>query len=268
MAAQPDVGVSPSPASYDRVPPHNLDAEISVLGSMLLSRDAIAEVSEFVGPEDFYRGAHRTIFETARDLYDRGEPADPVTLADELDRRGTLGDVGGAVAIADLVASVPTAANALYYARIVADHALRRRLIDAGTQITRLGYQSESVNEAVDGAESLVYQVGQRTRGKEFTSMKELLTASFELIERLHDNDSPITGLATGFIDIDEATAGLQPQNLVIIAARPAMGKSTLVTNMAAHVAVNLRKPAVLFSLEMSQMELVLRILAGEAKVD
>ncbi|MGH8898551.1 MAG: replicative DNA helicase [Egibacteraceae bacterium] len=226
MAAQPDVGVSPSPASYDRVPPHNLDAEISVLGSMLLSRDAIAEVSEFVGPEDFYRGAHRTMFEAIRDLYDRGEPVDPVTLADDLERRGTLGDVGGALAIADLVAKVPTAANALYYARIVADHALRRRLIDVGTQITRLGYQAtDGADFAIDTAEALVYQVAQRGLAREFTSMKELLTASFELIERLHEQDSAVTGLATGFVDLDECTAGLQPANLVILAARPAMGK-------------------------------------------
>ncbi len=225
MAAQPDVGVSPSPASYDRVPPHNLDAEISVLGSMLLSRDAIAEVSEFVGPEDFYRGAHRTIYESARDLYDRGEPVDPITLTDELDRRGMLSDVGGVVAVADLVARVPTAANALYYARIVAEHALRRRLIDAGTQITRLGYQAEGADDAVDSAEALVYQVAQRNRGREFTSMKQLLTASFELIERLHDNASAVTGLSTGFRDFDQCTAGLQPANLVILAARPAMGK-------------------------------------------
>ena len=225
MAAPTDVGVSHSPASYDRVPPHNLDAEVSVLGSMLLSRDAIAEVSEFVGPEDFYRGAHRTIYESVRNLYDRGEPVDPVTVADELDRRGTLSDIGGALAIADLVARVPTAANALYYARIVAEHAVRRRLIDAGTQITRLGYEAEEADEAVDSAEGLVYQVAQRNRGREFASMKELLTASFELIERLHDNNSAITGLATGFVDFDECTAGLQPANLVILAARPAMGK-------------------------------------------
>jgi replicative DNA helicase len=226
VAAQPDVGVSPSPASYDRVPPHNLDAEVSVLGSMLLSRDAIAEVSEFIGPEDFYRGAHRTMFEAIRALYDRGEPVDPVTLADDLECRGRLGDVGGALAIADLVAKVPTAANALYYARIVADHALRRRLIDVGTEITRLGYQAiDGADLAVDTAESLVYQVAQRGMAREFTSMKELLTSSFELIERLHDQDSAITGLSTGFVDLDECTAGLQPSNLVILAARPAMGK-------------------------------------------
>jgi replicative DNA helicase len=195
---------------------------------MVLSRDAIAEVCELVGPEDFYRGAHRTIYESIRDLYDRGEPADPVTLTDELDRRGMLGDIGGAVAIADLVSRVPTAANALYYARIVAEHAVRRRLIDAGTQITRLGYQAEGADEAVDSAEALVYQVAQRNRGREFVSMKQLLTASFELIERLHDNNSAITGLSTGFVDFDECTAGLQPANLVILAARPAMGKCVI----------------------------------------
>ena len=259
----------PASASYDRVPPHNLDAEVSVLGAMLLSKDAIAEVSELVGPEDFYRGAHRTMFEATRDLYDRGEPVDAVTLADELEGRGVLESVGGHVAISDLISQVPTAANAAYYARIVADHALRRRLIDAGTQITRMGYATgDAADDAIDSAEALIYQVAQRGYGSEFASMKELLTRSFELIEKLHENDSAITGLATGFIDFDELTAGLQPSNLVIIAARPAMGKSTLVTNIATHVAVEQRQPVVMFSLEMSKMELVQRILAGEARVD
>ncbi len=259
----------PTRSNYDRVPPHNLDAEVSVLGSMLLSRDAIADVSEILAPEDFYRGAHRTIFEATRDLYDRGEPVDTVTLADELERRGTLDDVGGAVGLNEIVRLVPTAANALYYGRIVADQALRRRLIDAGTAITRLGYEPEQgVDEAVDAAERAIYNVAQRGRVSQFTSMKELLTASFELIERLHENDSAITGLATGFIDFDELTAGLQPSNLIILAARPAMGKSTLVTNLATHVAVELRQPVVMFSLEMSQMELVQRVMAAQARVD
>jgi replicative DNA helicase len=260
----------PHPAArFDRVPPQNLDAEVSVVGSMLLSKDAIAEVTEILIAEDFYRGAHRTMFEAIRDLYDRGEPVDPVTLADELERRGQLEDVGGAVAIADLVSRVPTSANAQYYARIVSDHALRRRLIDAGTEITRLGYDApKGSDEAVDKAEALIYQVAQRHVASEFTPMKDLLTQSFELIEKLHENNSAITGLATGFTDLDELTAGLQPSNLVILAARPAMGKSTLVMNVAAHIAVNLRRPAVMFSLEMSQMELVQRVLAAEAKVD
>ena len=255
--------------SYDRTPPHNQDAEISVLGSMLLSRNAIAEVSEIVGPEDFYRGAHRTVFEAARDLYDRGEPVDTVTLAEELNRRGTLADVGGLVALNEIVRLVPTAANALYYARIVADQALRRRLIDAGTEITRSGYEPErDVDEVVDSAERVIFQVAQRRGASEFTPMKQLLNQSFELIEKLHEQSSPITGLATGFTDLDELTAGLQPSNLVILAARPAMGKSTMVTNLATHVAVELRQPAVLFSLEMSQMEVVQRVLAAEARVD
>ena len=255
--------------SYDRVPPHNLDGEVSVLGSMLLSKDAIAEASELIGPEDFYRGAHRTMFEAMHDLYDRGEPVDPVTLADELASRGKLADVGGAVAIADVVARVPTAANALYYARIVADQATRRRLIDTGTNIAKMGYDAtQGVDEVVDASERLVYDVSQRKRVSEFTPMKQLLAQSFEQIEKLHENNSAITGLETGFVDLDELTAGLQPQNLVILAARPAMGKSTLVVNIAAHVAVEQRQPVVLFSLEMSQMELVQRILAAQARVD
>ncbi len=257
------------PTGYDRVPPHDLDAERSVIGAMLLSKDAIAEVSEVVGPEDFYRGAHRTLFEAIHELYDRGEPVDAVTLADELKGRGRLDDVGGAVAIADILGAVPTAANALYYAKIVAAHALRRGLIEAGTEITKLGYtDEEDVQGSVDSAEALVYRLSQYGRVSEFTPMKRLIAEGFELIERLHENNSAITGLPTGFADFDELTAGLQPSNLVILAARPAMGKSTLVVNMATHVAVEQRRPVVLFSLEMSQMELVQRILAAEARVD
>ena len=266
MAVQLQDGVS-SPTGH-RVPPHNLDAEVSVLGSMLLSRNAIAEVTELLGPDDFYRGAHRTVFEAMRGLYDRGEPVDTVTLTDDLDRTQLLDSVGGAVMIASLIAEVPTAANALHYARIVADHALRRRLIDTGTQIVRIGYDAEEVDEALDDAEALMYQAGQRNFGGEFASMKELLTASFEQIERLHENNSAITGLATGFHDFDDLTAGLQPSTLVIIAARPAMGKSTLVQNIATNVAVDQRLPVALFSLEMSKMELIQRILSAEARVD
>lgn len=269
--ASPNVHPLPQrePAGYDRVPPHNLDAEVSVLGSMLLSKDAIADVHELVRAEDFYRGAHRTMYEAISGLYDRGEPVDPVTLADELESRGTLDSAGGVVGVTELIERVPTAANASYYARIVAEQALRRRLIDAGTQITRIGYDAEhGSEEAVDAAEALMYQVAQRGRVGEFTSMRDLLTESFELIERLSESDSAVTGLATGFTDFDQLTAGLQPQNLVIIAARPGMGKSTLVTNLAANIAVDLRRPVALFSLEMSKTELVQRILSAEGKVD
>jgi replicative DNA helicase len=269
------VRVLPRPAqqqagSYDRVPPHNLDAEVSVLGGMLLSKDAIAEVAELIGPEDFYRGAHRTMFEVARELYDHGEPVDAVTLADALERRGQLDDVGGAVGVTDLVAKVPTAANALYYARIVADHAMRRRLIDVGTQITKLGYEPPvGVADAVDTAESLIFAVAQRGRyAGEFVPMKRLMGEAMDLLEQLQDNNSAVTGLETGFLDLDALTAGLQPGNLIIVAARPSMGKTTLVMNVASHVAVELRKPVVMFSLEMSTAELVQRLLSAEARID
>ncbi len=275
MAAPAHGTSAPSPpartlgsTTYDRVPPHNLDAEVSVLGSMLLSRNAVADVSEVVGPDDFYRGAHRTIFEVARDLYNRGEPLDTVTLADELERHGKLDDVGGVVALTGIVQRVPTSANALYYARIVAEHALRRRLIEAGTEITRLGYQPEQgVDEAVDSAEQVVFDVAQRRRATDIQAIKPLLHESFELLERLSENKTGITGLPTGFVDFDDLTSGLQPGNLVIVAARPAMGKSTLVTNMAAHVTVETRVPVALFSLEMSAPELVMRLLSAESRV-
>ena len=275
MAAPAHETSAPSPsarligsATYDRVPPHNLDAEVSVLGSMLLSRNAVADIAEVVGPDDFYRGAHRTIFEASRDLYNRGEPLDTVTLADELDRRGSLDDVGGVVALTGIVQQVPTAANALYYARIVAEQSLRRRLIDAGTSITRLGYQPEhGVDEAVDAAEQAIFDVAQRGRTTDIQAIKPLLHESFELLERLSENKTGITGLPTGFVDFDDLTAGLQPGNLVIVAARPAMGKSTLVTNMAAHVSVETRVPVAMFSLEMSASEVVMRLLSAESRV-
>ena len=252
-----------------RLPPHDLDAERSVVGAMLLSRDAIAEVAEFVGPYDFYRGAHRTLYEAATALYERGEPADAVTVADELAARGQLEDVGGRLGVSDIVAGVPTAANARYYAKIVADQALRRRLIGAGTEIAGLGYEpTVGVEEAVDTAEARIYQVAQRGRDSEFVPMRQLVSASLQLAEQLSEQPSGLTGLPTGFTDFDELTSGLQPGNLVIVAARPAMGKSTFAGNIATHVAAELRQPAALFSLEMSQSELVQRMLSAEGRVD
>lgn len=272
MSAAPDHMPGPPPApsgGYERTPPYALEAEISVLGSMLLSSDAIAEVSELVRPDDFYRGAHRTMFEAMRDLYDKGEPVDSVTLADELQRRGKLEDVGGALSITDISAQVPTPANAVYYARIVADRALKRRLIEAGTTLTRLGFDDEKTGvDAVDEAEATVFELANHQRASDFVPMRDLLLEAFDLIEKLHDSDSTITGLPTGFSDFDELTSGLQPGQLVILAARPAMGKSTLVTNILSNVAAGQRKPAVIFSLEMSQMEIVNRMLSSEARID
>ena len=226
MSTVPEHDAPPPPGGFQRTPPYSLEAEISVLGSMMLSADAIAEVSQMVTPEDFYRGAHRTMFEAMRDLYDRGEPVDTVTLADELERRGKLADVGGALAIADVSAQVPTPANATYYARMVSDRALKRRLIEAGSTLTQLGFDPQrSGEEAVDEAEARVFELANKQRNGDFVPMRDLLAQAFDLIEQLHESDSTITGLETGFTDFDELTSGLQPGQLVILAARPAMGK-------------------------------------------
>ncbi|HEX2027801.1 MAG TPA: replicative DNA helicase [Nitriliruptorales bacterium] len=254
---------------FDRTPPQHLDAEVAVLGAALLSRTALAEVVEIVHPDDFYRSAHRTVFEAVLELFSRGEVVDPITVVDRLGRAERLDDVGGASAIHDLVASVPTAANAVHYARIVREKAILRRLIEAGTRVVGLGYEGhDDVNVAVDRAEQLIYDVAQRRVGSEYSTLKELLSEGFERIEQRYENRSEVTGLATGFDDLDRLTAGLQRQNLIIVAARPSVGKSTLCLNIAQYVAVELRRPVIVFSLEMSKGEIVDRILSAEARID
>ncbi|MEX0592890.1 MAG: replicative DNA helicase [Nitriliruptoraceae bacterium] len=211
---------------FDRVPPHSLDAEVSVLGAALLSANAASDVVQMLIGEHFYRNAHRIVFEAIRALQSEGEPVDTVTVTDWLSRRDRLDEVGGPAAIHDLTVAVPTAANATHYARLVRQKALLRRLIEAGTEVARLGYESsDDADEVVDRAESIIYDVAQTGAQSEYAKLGDLLTASFEQIEQLAERGSEVTGLATGFNDLDRLTAGLQPQNLVIIAARPAMGK-------------------------------------------
>ncbi|MBW3562118.1 MAG: replicative DNA helicase [Actinobacteria bacterium] len=197
-----------------------------MLGAALLSRGALAEVVEIVKPDDFYRTTHEMVFEAILQLFASGETIDPITLVDQLTRNGKLDAVGGASGIHDLVATVPTAANAVYYARIVKEKAILRRLIDAGTQVVSMGYSgTDDVNVAVDRAEQMIYDVAQGRVGSEYSPLKELLSEGFERIEQRFENRSEVTGLATGFNDLDRLTAGLQKQNLIILAARPAMGK-------------------------------------------
>jgi replicative DNA helicase len=216
---------SASPA-YERVPPHNVEAEESVLGSMLLSKDAIAEVLELLREDDFYRPAHRTVFRSVLELYGHGDAVDAVTVQEELRRNGSLADIGGAPFLHTLVASVPTAANATYYARIVKEAGVLRRLIDVGTQIVQLGFETpQDTERAVDIAESLVYQVAQGRVTEDYHSLRDVLTGTLEAIERLHEDHREITGVPTGFPDLDRLTSGLQPANLIIVAARPAVGK-------------------------------------------
>jgi replicative DNA helicase len=259
---------SASPA-YERVPPHNVEAEESVLGSMLLSKDAIAEVLELLREDDFYRPAHRTVFRSVLELYGHGDAVDAVTVAEELRRNGALADIGGAPFLHTLVATVPTAANAGFYARIVKEAGVLRRLIDAGTQIVQLGFETpQDTESAVDRAESLVYQVAQGRVTEDYHSLRDVLTGTLEAIERLHEDHREITGVPTGFPDLDRLTSGLQPSNLVIVAARPAVGKSTLGLDVARHAAVRAGVPTVVFSLEMSRTELVQRLMCAECTVD
>ena len=212
---------------YDRVPPHNLEAEESVLGSMLLSKDAIAEVLESLHEEDFYRPAHRTVFRSVLDLYSHGQAVDPITVAEELRRSGELADVGSAPFLHTLVSSVPTAANAGYYARIVKEAGILRRLIDVGTRIVQLGYETpQDTERAVDEAEALVYRVAQGRVTEDYQSLREVLTSTLESIERLHEDHRELTGVPSGFPELDRLTSGFQNSNLVIVAARPAVGKA------------------------------------------
>ncbi|MEX1178450.1 MAG: replicative DNA helicase [Nitriliruptor sp.] len=211
---------------YDRVPPHSLEAEVSVLGASLLSRSAAGEATEVLSADDFYRGAHRVVFEGISALLDLGEPIDTVTLTDWLARNDRLDEVGGPAALHDLTVATPTAANAAYYARIVQQKALLRRLIDAGTAVARMGYEAaDDAESVVDRAESLVYEVSQVGTRSEYSQLRDLLNDSFAAIEKLAEQGSEVTGLATGFDELDRLTSGLQPQNLIILAARPAMGK-------------------------------------------
>jgi replicative DNA helicase len=259
----------PASAGGARVPPHNLEAEESVLGAMMLSRSAVGEVLEICHAEDFYREAHEMICRAILDLFARGEPVDAITVGDELKRRDQLEQVGGHPFIHTLVSSVPTAANASFYARIVAEHATLRRIIDAATQIAQEAYEAPpDVESMVNRAEELIYGVSSRRIGGDFTLIRDMLEESMEHLENLSNRTSEVTGLSTGFADLDDLTSGLQPGNLVLVAARPAMGKSSLVMNVAHHVSLIEHKAVACFSLEMSWMEIVQRLICAEARVD
>jgi replicative DNA helicase len=258
-----------APRGTDRVPPHSLEAEVSVLGACLISENAVAATTELLQPDDFYRNAHRVVFEAIAELSKASEPVDAVSVTEWLSRRGRLEEVGGSTALYDLTEQVPTAANAAYYARIVRDRSLLRRLIDAGTQVAQLGYESEEdVTRTVDRAETLVFDLARTRTRSEVEPLKDLLNASYEKLEMLAKDRSEVTGLATGLDDFDRLTSGLQPQNLVIVAARPSMGKSGLALGISRYVAADLRRPVLFFSLEMSKVELANRLLSSEAKVD
>jgi replicative DNA helicase len=253
----------------ERIPPHNLEAEMAVLGSILVDREMMATVSEILQPSDFYAILHETIYAALVQLYERGEPLDKITLAEELKLRGALDKVGGLSYLTSLMETVPTAASAEYYAKIVREKSTLRSLIHAGTNITQIGYEDEEdVDGALDRSEQIVYEIGRRQQRGEFHRITNLLKDAFEQIDRLYHSRGDRTGVTSGFRDIDEYTAGFQPGNFVIIAARPAMGKTSIALAMAAAAAKEEQRPVAVFSLEMTSVEIVTRLLCAEARVN
>ena len=262
--AQPAQALATAP-----VPPQNLDAEESVLGAMMLSPGAIGAVSEIVDAGDFYRETHGRIYRAALALYAKGEPVDAITLVDELDRRGELEAAGGQDRIHELAALVPATSNAAHYARIVREMATLRGLIRAGSDIARLGFERPGETaDLVDRAEQIVFELSQQRVSGEFAHIETLLKESFERITALYEAGVEITGTPSGFRDLDRLTSGFQPGNLVIVAARPSMGKSALALCMAANLAVRHETPVALFTLEMSKAEVTQRLMCSEAKVE
>lgn len=259
----------PDPGPADRVPPQDVAAEQSVLGSMLLSKDAIGECSEIVQSIDFYRPAHETIHEAAVDLFSRGEPVDAITVSDELSKRGDLSRVGGTAYLHQLIASVPTAANASYYAQIIAERAMLRRLVEAGTRIVQMGYAQGGgdVEDIVNAAQAEVYGVADRRKGEDYLALSELLEPTLDEIEHNAGSSGEMVGVPTGFTSLDELTNGLHPGQMVIVAARPAVGKSTFALDVARTAAIKHQLPTVVFSLEMSRTEITMRLLSAESEI-
>jgi replicative DNA helicase len=255
--------------AVERIAPHSLDAEQSVLGSMLLDRYAIAKAAQGLRPEDFYRDAHRAIYIAILELFERGEPADLITVTDRLQQMGKLEAVGGATYLASLPNAVPTALNAEHYAAIVVEKATLWALIAAGGAITSLGYEGgDDVAKLLDQAEQAVFAIGARRQRQDVQTIREILKASFEKIDRRYQQKGHVTGVASGFTDLDHLIAGWQAGDMIIVAGRPSMGKTTWALCAAQHAALREHLPVAIFSLETSSEQLVQRILCSEAGVD
>ena len=252
----------------DRTPPQDNAAEQSVLGSMLISKDAIADVVEVLQGVDYYRPAHEVIHDAIIDLYGRGEPADPITVSAELLRRGELQRVGGAPYLHTLSANVPIAANAGYYAEIVREKAILRRLVEAGTRIVAMGYAGEGqVDDVVDGAQAEVYKITDRRSTEDYAPLSDIMNPVLDEIEAIGNREAGLYGVPTGFADLDDLTNGLHSGQMIIVAARPAMGKSTLALDFCRAASIQNNLTSCFFSLEMTRSEIMMRLLSAEAKV-
>jgi replicative DNA helicase len=258
--------------SLQKLPPQNIEAEQMVLGAVLIENDSINKIVEILVPEDFYKDAHRRIFSVMLDMFESGEAIDLVTLSDKL--RGTKGleTVGDASYLSLLVSMVPTAANIKNHALIIREKSVLRRLIHTATEIITQSYDdtrtSVSVDELLDQAERSIFEITQKKIRDSFIALKDIVKDSFKTIERLYERKEMVTGLPTGFADIDKLTSGFQPSDLIIVAGRPSMGKTAFCLNVAAHAAIDKEKAVAVFSLEMSKEQLVLRMLCSEALVD
>ena len=256
-------------SSFERVPPQNVDAEMSVLGGMMLSKDAIADVIEILRAADFYRPAHASVYDVVVELFGRGDPADAVTVGAELKRKGELERIGGLPYLHTLVATVPTAANAAYYAGIVREQAQLRSLVEVGTRIVQLGYTTDGadVEGLVNLAQSEVFAVSEQRNSTDYVTLEQVVPELYEELERNANRDGGLDGVPTGFSELDAKLNGLRAGQMIIIAARPGGGKSTLAMDICRSCAVHNNKAAAYFSLEMNRTELSMRLLAAESRV-
>ncbi|MBN2395611.1 MAG: replicative DNA helicase [Candidatus Atribacteria bacterium] len=249
--------------------PQNVSAEQAVLGSIMLEKESILSCIEILRSEDFYRSAHQMIYQCDLDLFEKNQAVDLVTLTEELTKRKQLEEIGGVSYLTTLMNSVPTAANVMYYAKIVEEKAILRKLINHATQIVTMGYEEqEDARVLLDKAENLIFDVSQQKIERSFSPIKDLLTESFEKIEDLYHRSNFITGVPSGFIEFDEITTGFQPSELIVVAGRPSMGKTAFCLNIAQHAAMQHKIPVAIFSLEMSKAQIVQRMLCSEARID
>jgi replicative DNA helicase len=252
-----------------KIPPHNIEAEQSILSAILIENNTLPEVLEILSDQDFYREAHRKIFKAMVELFERNEPADLVTLTNLLKERGQLGSLGGASYLAELVDTVPMAVNAAHYAKIVQEKASLRRLIEQAASITTRCFEDKGdVEEILDFAERSIFDISENKIKPSFYVLGDILTDTYKAVEEAYENKVLVTGVPTGFRGLDEKTSGLQPGDLIVIAGRPSMGKTALALNIARNASLETGEPAAIFSLEMSKEQLSLRMLSAEARID
>ncbi|MBE6096928.1 MAG: replicative DNA helicase [Schwartzia succinivorans] len=253
----------------ERIPPQNIEAEQAVLGAMLIKKEAVIEAMEILRPEDFYRDAHRVVFEAIMAVFQNDSAVDMITVTEQLKKSDLLDKAGGVAGVTALANAVPTAANVVYHAKIVREKAELRELINAGSEITGWAFEdSDDVEAVMDKAEKRILEVTARENSAEFTSMKDIVISVFKQIEERSTNKGGLTGVASGFTDLDRLTSGFQPSDLILVAARPSMGKTAFTLNIASYVAVHLDKPVAFFSLEMSKEQLAQRMLCSEGGID